>query len=191
MKRLCKRNDRPEPLVISTPSSASAAGTSPANEAPMVMARSYPDIAARLDTIAARAEQGRTGPAVSQPPPPPFRNDRVERENPFVDGNRAADAQSGDGDEVPLVLARSYPKIAAELGAIAARAQRGESGAMPRQPQSQSPPQNSREERGFPFAEPPGRLYTERVSSDEGLESPIAPELSYATQRPKNMRRER
>lgn len=179
-KKLSKRNDRPEPLVVSSPSS----GTSSVNEVPMAMARSYPDIAARLDTIAARAQQGETAPVVSQPPPP-FQNNRVERENPFVDNDRSGDLQSDE--EVPLVLAKSYPKIAAELGAIAARAQRDEPGAaMGRQPQPFS--QNIREDRGFPFAEPRGRLYTERMSSDEGLESPIAPELSNATRRPRNVR---
>lgn len=179
-KKLSKRNDRPAPLVISSPSS----GTSSVNEVPMVMARSYPDIAARLDNLAARAAQGETGSMVSRPPPPAFRNNRAERENPFVDNGRSTDSQSED--EVPLVLAKSYPKIAAELGAIAARAQRGEPGAaIGRQPQ---PSQNGREERGFPFAEPPGRPYTESVSGDEGLESPVAPELSNTTRRPRNVR---
>lgn len=199
-KSRSKQNDRSKPLVISSPLPDTASVN---EEGPMIMARSYPDIAARLDTIAARAGQGESGmmmvPRTPPPPPPPFGNNRPERENPFADSNinrperenpfadNNRSVESQNEDEVPLVLAQSYPLIAAELGAIAGRAQRGEPGLNRQQPPQ--PTQESRERRGFPFAEPSqkGRPNNASMSGDEGLESPIAPELSNAARRARNV----
>lgn len=190
-KTLNKRENRPERLVISAPSTLS--GGSSVNEAPMVMARSHPDIAARLGAIAARAERGEPGQMTAQPPP--SRTNQVERANPFADKFSAASAS----DQVPLVLARSYPGIAAELGAIAARAERGEPSMMAPRPRGA---RDEREGVGFPFAEndimptsqqtgrsaanrePSGSTYTER----SGVESPIVPDLPNGGRRPWNVR---
>lgn len=232
-KSRSKKDDRSKPLFISSPLPDSSSSFVD-DEPPMVMAKSYPDIAARLAAIAARAEQVESLMVPRAPPPPPFssRNDRPERdiENPFADNNRAAEPQLEDdewprpppplfssnnrperenenpfadigraaesqNEDVPLVLAQSYPLIAAELGEIAGRAQRGEPKVVTtRQPKSkpqqqQQPTQDSRERQGFPFAEPPKRARYDdgSMSGDVGMESPIAPELSNAARRARNV----
>lgn len=199
IKTLSKRTEKADLPFISGPSPFSDGSST--NEAPMAMARSYPDIAARLGAIAARAERGEHGQMA--PPPPSFQDnaDRRQLENPFVD-NVSANSMN---ERAPMVMARSYPGIAAELGAIAARAERGEPGSNIRPPPAA---QNQREEREFPFAESdampntqqfgrpapalgrqsPGSFYTERSSGDVGLESPVAPDLPYRTRGPRNVR---
>lgn len=214
-KTLSKQKNRPGPaLAVSAPSPFSD-GSSANDEGPMVMARSYPDVAARLEAIAARAERGEPGQTMASQPPRSQQNNRTmqRRENPFTNKG-SADFMS---EEAPLVMARSYPGIAAELGAIAARAERGELASMvPQQPPLFS--QNERERGGgFPFPErdtlpsrqqgtlqpryytpeigrsapgrePPGRVYRERSSGDVELESPVVPDLPNGGPRPWNAR---
>lgn len=137
-----KRNDR---LRSPSPSDLFS-GRPSTDEAPMVMARTYPDIAAQLGAIAARAEQGELGSTVhlgmthSQ-------NGSDRRGFPFAENGPA---NSPPTDEALMVMARSYPNIAAKLEEIAARAERGELGPTILQPR---PSQDGGEAKASPFAD--------------------------------------